>query len=173
MGDGRKVIKVVCQSQKCVIMSEIEASTEEILEKIKASNDPPRSAVRYLYKGNEDYDWVGIYVLIGDELVIGPFLGPPTPHTRIDISKGICGAAVREERIINLPDVWADDRFIACSTTTRSELVVPIWHENKIVAEIDIDSNRPAVFSKKDEILVDRIARLIAPYIENLAEKLS
>jgi len=136
--------------------------------KIIGSIDQSKAAVSYLFTNFDYYDWVGIYVVSGDELVLGPFRGPPTEHTRIPIAKGICGAAVREEKVINLPDVWADDRFIACSTTTRSELVVPIWLDNKVIAEIDIDSNTPNAFSKYDESLVEEIAVLISPYIKEL-----
>ena len=141
---------------------------EECRNKIINSINQSKAAVNFLYNTFDYYDWVGIYVLTGDELVLGPFCGPATPHVRIPIDKGICGAAVREEKVINLPDVWSDKRFIACSTTTRSELVVPIWQFGKVIAEIDIDSNRPNAFSKNDEILVEEMAELIAPYIQNL-----
>jgi GAF domain-containing protein len=143
------------------------------IDKILNSVNPPKAAVSFLSHTREHYDWVGIYLLHENELVLGPFIGPPTPHTTIPIDEGICGAAVREERTINLADVWSDDRFIACSTTTRSELVVPIWHEGKVVAEIDIDSNTPGAFSKEDESLVEQVCELVAPYIKPLVDKLS
>ena len=73
---------------------------------------------------------------------------------------------MREQKIINLGDVWGDDRFIACSTTTRSELVVPIWLGEKIIGEIDIDSNMPSAFSRLDEELVKDIAELIAEHVK-------
>ncbi len=146
---------------------------EEVKNKILDSVDPPKSAVSFLFHENEHYDWVGIYVLCGDELVLGPFYGPPTQHTRISMGKGICGAAVREQRTINLPDVWTDERFIACSSTTRSELVVPVWFEDTIIGELDIDSNTPAAFAKADEQLVKEVGQLIAPYVKDLVEKLS
>jgi len=130
------------------------------------SVDPMKAAVNYLFNDKDYYDWVGIYVVSGEELVLGPFKGPPTPHTVIQLSKGICGAAVREKKIINLGDVWGDDRFIACSTTTRSELVVPIWLEDNVIGEIDIDSNMPSAFSKGDENLVSKIAELIADHVK-------
>lgn len=145
---------------------------DDIQNKIIRSIDPSKAAVQYLFDKFDYYDWVGIYVLCENELVLGPYRGPPTPHTRIPVDKGICGAAVREERLINLADVWSDERFIACSTTTRSELVVPIWLDDKVVAEIDIDSNTPSAFSKRDEVIVEKVAELISPYIPDLAEKL-
>ncbi len=138
---------------------------EDVKSNILSSVDPLKAAVHYLFSSKDYYDWVGIYILSGDELVLGPFKGPPTQHVRIPIDKGICGAAVREQRTINLPDVWKDDRFIACSTTTRSELIVPIWHEEDVIAEIDIDSNTPSAFSKYDEITVKLIGELISSHV--------
>ena len=132
---------------------------------IISSIDPMKAAVTYLFNSKEYYDWVGVYILSGDELILGPFKGPPTPHTVIPLSKGICGAAVREKKIINLGDVWGDDRFIACSTTTRSELVVPVWRDEDVIAEIDVDSNMPSAFSKGDENLVQTIAELIVSHV--------
>lgn len=149
-----------------VLKSEIVVLGEADKKSIMSSIDPVKAAVSFLFKIKEYYNWVGVYVLDKDELVLGPFKGPPTPHTRIPINKGICGAAVREQKIINLGDVWGDDRFIACSTTTRSELVVPIWLGDKIIGEIDIDSNMPSAFSKLDEELVKDIAELIAKHIK-------
>jgi putative methionine-R-sulfoxide reductase with GAF domain len=138
---------------------------ERVKRSIMSSVDPLKAAVIYLFNLKDYYDWVGIYIVSGKELVLGPFMGPPTQHTRILIEKGICGAAVREQRTINLPDVWADKRFIACSTTTRSEMVVPIWFEGKVVGEIDIDSNTPSAFSKDDEVLVRLVGELITAHV--------
>ena len=135
-------------------------------DRILSSVNPMKAAVTFLFNKFDYYDWVGIYVLSGNELILGPFKGPPTPHTVIPLDKGICGAAVREKKIINLGDVWGDDRFIACSTTTRSELVVPIWRGDDVIAEIDVDSNMPSAFSKGDESLVTTITELIAEHVK-------
>jgi putative methionine-R-sulfoxide reductase with GAF domain len=145
--------------------------SDEVRNKIMGSVNPMKAVVDYLFK-NDHYDWVGIYLLCTDELRLGPFRGPPTPHDVIPLNKGICGAAVTERRTINLPDVRADDRFIACSTSTRSELVVPIWHEAEPIAEIDIDSNVPSAFSPRDEQMVECLAGLIAPFVKKHCDKL-
>lgn len=103
-----------------------------------------------LKKKYDVYDWVGIYRLTESqqELTLSAFLGSPTPHLHIPVSEGICGAAVREDRTINVPNVMADPRFIACSLTTQSELVVPIRNaEGRVVAELDIDSDAPDAFT--------------------------
>ena len=83
-------------------------------------------AVAVLKHEIPDYTWVGIYLLDGDELVLGPFLGKPSPHTRIPLGRGICGAAATEKATIIVDDVNADPRYLACSIETKSEIVVPI-----------------------------------------------
>jgi L-methionine (R)-S-oxide reductase len=124
-------------------------------------------AVRLLKDGVADYTWVGIYVRDGEELVLGPFLGKPSPHTRIPLGKGICGAAAAEKATIVVDDVNADPRYLACSVETRSEIVVPIMQDGEVFGEIDIDSDRAAAFGQRDRALLEPIATLLA---ERLAE---
>jgi len=100
-------------------------------------------------------DWIGIYFkasYLNDEdstdLVLGPFIGEATEHTRIPIDRGMCGLALREEKIVNVSDVRKEAEHIACSLTTRSELVIPLADENGVlIAELDIDSNTLDAFS--------------------------
>jgi putative methionine-R-sulfoxide reductase with GAF domain len=120
------------------------------------------AAVATLKDRIPDYTWVGIYLLEGDELVLGPFRGKPSPHTRIPLGRGICGAAATEKATIVVDDVNADPRYLACSLETKSEIVVPIMHGDRVLAEIDIDSDRPAAFSPDDRSLLERVATLIA-----------
>ena len=123
--------------------------------------------VRLLKDGVPDYTWVGIYLRDGEELVLGPFLGKPSPHTRIPLGKGICGAAATEKATIVVDDVNADPRYLACSLDTRSEIVVPIMQDGEVFGEIDIDSDRTAAFGQRDRALLEPIASLLA---ERLAE---
>jgi len=111
----------------------------------------------------EKYHWVGIYIKRGDVLELYPYyIGRPTPHVRIPISEGICGAAVREGITINVPDVNSDQRYLACSVFTRSEIVVPIYNKKgEIVGEIDIDSDRPGAFDEEDRVFLEGIAKEI------------
>jgi len=104
------------------------------------------------------YDWVGIYRLHGEYLDLGPFRGEPSPHTHIPLNQGICGAAATAKKTINIPDVNADPRYLACSLKTRSELVVPIMAGESCLGEIDIDSHSPDAFTDQDRIMVERIA---------------
>lgn len=108
------------------------------------------------------YTWVGIYLLEGNELVLGPYLGKPSPHTRIPLNRGICGAAASERQTIVVDNVDADPRYLSCSLDTRSEIVVPIMRGAQVYGEIDIDSDRPAAFGPSDRALVEAAAALLA-----------
>jgi putative methionine-R-sulfoxide reductase with GAF domain len=118
--------------------------------------------VRLLKDAIPYYTWVGIYVLDGDELVLGPFLGKPSPHTRIPLGNGICGAAATEKATIVVDDVNADARYLACSIETQSEIVVPIMAGAHVLGEIDIDSDRRAAFGADDRALLEPVAALLA-----------
>jgi L-methionine (R)-S-oxide reductase len=108
------------------------------------------------------YTWVGIYQLVGDELVLGPYLGKPSPHTRIPLGRGICGAAATERQTIVVDDVNSDPRYLACSLETQSEIVVPVMRDGRVLGEIDIDSDRRAAFGDDDRRLVEAAAALLA-----------
>ena len=115
-------------------------------------------AVRLLKDAIPYYSWVGIYLLDGDELVLGPYLGKPSPHTRIPLGRGICGAAATEKATIVVDDVNADSRYLACSLETKSEIVVPIMNGDRVLGEIDIDSDTPAAFGPDDRALLEDVA---------------
>jgi L-methionine (R)-S-oxide reductase len=119
-------------------------------------------AVRLLKDAMPHYSWVGIYVLDGSELVLGPFLGKPSPHTRIPLGNGICGAAATEKATVVVDDVNADPRYLACSIETQSEIVVPIMRGTEVLGEIDIDSDQPAAFGQRDRELLEPVAALLA-----------
>jgi L-methionine (R)-S-oxide reductase len=108
------------------------------------------------------YTWVGIYRRDGTDLVLGPFLGKPSPHTRIPIGRGICGAAAAAKATIVVDDVNADPRYLACSMETQSEIVVPVMRDGLVLAEIDIDSDTRAAFGRQDQDLLEAAASLLA-----------
>lgn len=108
------------------------------------------------------YHWVGIYLLEGNTLVLGPYRGEPSPHTNIPIGEGICGAAAATRETVVIPDVNADPRYLACSIKTKSEVVVPIMDGAVCVGEIDIDSHSPNAFADEDRKLLEDIARTLA-----------
>lgn len=119
-------------------------------------------AVDLLARGCPHFTWTGIYLLEGDELVLGPFVGKPSPHTRIPLGRGICGAAATERATIVVDDVNADPRYLACSLETRSEIVVPIMAGARVLGEIDIDSDQPAAFGPRDRTLLEAVAEALA-----------
>jgi GAF domain-containing protein len=117
------------------------------------------------------YDWAGFYWLDPEDagmLELGAFVGAPTEHTRIPVSNGICGAAVRQGETIVVDDVRADPRYLACSIETRSEIVVPIRSHGRIVGEIDIDSHRAAAFGAEDGNFLESCAGSIGRFIERI-----
>jgi GAF domain-containing protein len=115
------------------------------------------------------YNWVGFYMIDKDgprTLALGPFIGAQTPHKRIPLDQGICGAAASSGKTVVVDDVNSDPRYLACSLETKSEIVVPIYADGKVVGEIDIDSHVPAAFQPSDRVLVERCAALVGRYLE-------
>jgi len=122
-------------------------------------DDPLRSAIEYLSASTPTFNWVGVYVLRGDVLELGPYIGAATEHTRINVGVGVCGTAVARNVDMNVPDVSTSDNYLACSVETRSELVVLIRdHTGAVVGQIDIDSHTPAAFGAVEEQLVRGVA---------------
>lgn len=143
---------------------------EDVLQDIRKAVDYETDATRAMARTVNllktrmcDYTWVGIYLLDGNELVLGPFEGKPSPHTHIPLGRGICGAAATEKATIIVDDVNADPRYLACSLETRSEIVVPIMHGEDVLGEIDIDSDQPAAFGERDKKLLEQVAAILAP----------
>ena len=116
------------------------------------------------------YSWTGFYMLDPDDanmLVVGPFVGDPTPHTRIPVTQGICGAAVASGETVIVDDVNADPRYLSCSISTKSEIVVPIYAHGKVIGEIDIDSHDPAAFTSDDKLLLEEVVKVVGKYVED------
>jgi GAF domain-containing protein len=116
------------------------------------------------------YNWTGFYWLDPADpqmLVLGAFVGEATPHVRIPITEGICGAAVAGGETVVVDDVHADPRYLSCSIRTRSEIVVPIRAAGRVVGEIDIDSHEPAAFSLIDQAFLEQVATVVGACLEN------
>ena len=146
---------------------------DDILERVRDAvakeADATRAmdaAVTTLKRRLPEYHWVGVYVLDGNELVLGPYAGKPSPHTRIPLGRGICGAAAAEKATIIVDDVTTDSRYLACSADTRSEIVVPIMRGTDVLGEIDVDSDTPAAFGDRDRQLLESVAAILAKRLE-------
>ncbi len=128
----------------------------------RQSEDVADFVVRFLNEKVPHYNWVGIYMVDGDDLVLRTYSGPKeTEHTKIKVGEGICGLAAKEELTVIVPDVSKDSRYIACFPETKSEIVAPIFKDGKVTGEIDIDSDFVDPFSNLDKHFLDRIINLI------------
>lgn len=148
----------------------------EIVAKIRRFSETARDlaslqefSVNLIAHRLSHYNWVGFYMLDpSDEsvLVLGPFHGAATEHIRIPVTEGICGAAVAQGKTVIVEDVSADPRYLACSLETKSEIVVPIRANGRIVGEIDIDSHDLSAFSAHDREFLEDCAEIVGGFIE-------
>lgn len=133
--------------------------------------DACRFAVSWLRERVEYFNWVGIYTVQGEHLTLAAWDGPAaTEHVRIPIGMGICGLAAQTGDTVIVDDVNADSRYLACFPHTRSEIVVPISHDGRVVGEIDIDSDKKAAFSVADKTMLEQIATLLGQKATSIPE---
>jgi L-methionine (R)-S-oxide reductase len=128
-----------------------------------------QSMVEAMAQRIADYNWTGFYMLDPDDsatLELGPFVGAPTPHVRIPVTQGICGAAVESGETVIVDDVASDPRYLSCSIETRSEIVVPVYAHGSVAGEIDIDSHNPGAFTEGDRIFLEAVAQIVGDFIE-------
>lgn len=146
-------------------ITETRQLTDELVAGITHAKDRAAAAtwlIAQLKARLPHYTWAGIYWLDGNELVLGPYLGKPSPHTRIPLNRGICGAAASQQQTIVVDDVNSDPRYLACSIETKSEIVVPIMRGASVLGEIDIDSDKLAAFGDADRALLEAVAKALA-----------
>lgn len=140
-------------------------AVDRIVNRESEADEVLRQTVEVLHDRFGHYSWVGIYLVEADDLVLGPWKGPQaTEHVRIPIGQGICGAAAATGRTEIVGDVSGDERYLACFVSTRSEIVVPIVFEGRVVGEIDIDSDEPAAFGEEDRVFLERVATLVSAH---------
>ncbi len=149
-----------------MIFLDYTSAENKIKDIVSGSSQILVDVVDFLYKNIDHYSWIGIYLVDGKNLVLGPWKGKQaTEHTRIPIGKGICGSAAASGKTEIIPDVNADDRYLACFISTKSEIVVPIKKEGKILGEIDIDSDIKDAFTKADKEFLEKIADMLSEHI--------
>ena len=124
-----------------------------------SGRDALAEACRFLNASFPHYGWVGVYRLDGRELVLEAYAGPQaTEHTRIPIDRGVCGRAARDAATVVVDDVRASSEYLACFVSTRSEIVVPVFADGRVLGEVDIDSDRLAAFDASDRQLLEQVA---------------
>jgi GAF domain-containing protein len=154
---------------------ELAREIDTLAEAADAVDDLMSVIVGRLQERLSHFHWVGFYMiekgLPGEEpmLVLGPYVGAETPHKRIPLNQGICGAAVSQGRTVVVDDVNSDPRYLACSIETKSEIVAPIFVNGSVVGELDVDSHIAAAFGPDDRRLVEHCAALVGHFLEKVA----
>ncbi|MGB5417591.1 GAF domain-containing protein [Algibacter sp.] len=135
-----------------------------ILNAEKAVNERLLAICTLLETHVNYYNWIGFYFRNGqkEELLLGPYVGEPTDHTVIPFGKGICGQVAVSNKNFVVPDVAAQDNYIACSITVKAEIVVPIFVNGKNIGQIDIDSNTPDPFTEADERFLEFVCTAVS-----------
>ena len=143
---------------------DLKSEISELIEKSCTTKDTILHICRLLKSNVSHYDWVGFYFRNGQkkELLLGPYAGNPTEHTTIPFGKGICGQVAVNNQNFVVPDVQAQDNYIACSLTVKSEIVIPIFVNGENIGQIDIDSNTLNPFTKADEVFLEFVCTKVA-----------
>src|SRR5690348_285172 len=153
-------------------IEEVRSALTELAQRSHSAAEFMQSVVKLLHDRMLKYNWVGFYLLEpGAEppvLVLGAFEGAMTPHTRIPLNQGICGAAASSGQTVVVDDVNKDPRYLACSLETKSEIVVPVFVHGEIVGELDIDSHFPAAFTPEDQEFVQHCANLVGKKLDEI-----
>jgi GAF domain-containing protein len=133
-----------------------------VFDKLSKISEVLKSEINY-------YDWVGFYFAEHDDktLHLGPFAGEPTDHKVIPFGKGICGQVAESNSTFLVEDVHAQDNYIACSLTVKSEIVVPLFLNGKNIGQIDIDSNTKNAFSEKDDEFLSHLNEKISVLLKD------
>lgn len=152
-------------------IEEVRSEIDALAQAAPNAQELMRSMVKLLNDRMLKYNWVGFYMLEpGTEprvLVLAVFEGAMTPHTRIPLNQGICGAAASSGQTVVVDDVSKDTRYLACSLETKSEIVVPIFVHGEVAGELDIDSHFPAAFTGEHQALVQHCAELVGRKLES------
>ena len=139
---------------------------EQEIKKILEKEDNLQKVMDYMYDNFDKYSWIGIYIVKANDLILGPWKGKQaTEHTKIPIGKGICGSAASSGETEIVEDISKDNRYLSCFVSTKSEIVVPIKKNNKVIGEIDIDSDVPNAFDKNDKFFLEKIADMLSSHI--------
>ncbi len=146
-----------------VNFEKLEKEIVEIIQNELNIKDKLLSICKLLKNSVEYYDWVGFYFVKNKRnLVLGPFVGDDTEHKKIKFGEGVCGQAAKLEKTFVIQDVSKENNYLSCSPSVVSEIVVPMFKNNKVIGEIDIDSHSFSPFTKEDKIFLERIAKILS-----------
>jgi L-methionine (R)-S-oxide reductase len=154
--------------EKTGLLEDLRSEVEALVDSDAPDEEVLNDVVRRIHDARPLWDWSGIYLLVGETLVLGPRTAP-ADHSRIAIGEGVCGTAVSENRNQVVEDVREVENYLACSIHTRSELVVLIRGSEGIVGEFDIDSDTVGAFGHEDEALLEELGTLISNRVASLA----
>ena len=147
------------------MLESLRPKVQEILDRRSLpGNKRLQELCNFLREEVSHYDWVGFYFRNGEkeELLLGPYAGEPTEHTRIPFGKGICGQVALSNQNFLVPDVGAQDNYIACSIHVKSEIVIPLFVNGKNIGQIDIDSDTIDAFGADDERFLEFVNAQVA-----------
>lgn len=170
---SKTLIEIESEAMECVkkmsnkkkLFLSLIKKIEKILKSPLSKNKKLLEICKVLKRGVKYYDWVGFYFVDKrkkNELVLGPFIGEPTEHTRIGFGKGICGQAAERKSTFIVQDVSKEKNYLSCSSKVKSEMVVPIFkNKEEIIGELDIDSHTLSPFTKEDKEFLEKICGMI------------
>lgn len=149
-------------------MQELHKRIDVIVDSTISTEEKLQKVCQLLSDEIDYYNWVGFYFKNGDknELKLGPYVGAATDHTIIPYGKGICGQVAESNETFVVPDVYAQDNYLACSIETKAEIVVPIFKDGQNVGQIDIDSHTINPFTADDTKLLDYICKRVGEIID-------
>jgi L-methionine (R)-S-oxide reductase len=151
-------------------IDEVRNEITALAQAAPTAKDLMQGVCKLLHDSMLKYSWVGFYMLEAGAqppaLVLDAFVGAMTPHMRIPLNQGICGAAASSGKTVVVDDVSKDPRYLACSLETKSEIVVPIFVKNQVAGELDVDSHFSAAFGAEDQKLVQYCAEVVGKKLE-------
>ncbi len=147
------------------LFRDLSVKINQITQERLPTSDRLNRICRILKEMIPNYDWVGFYMVNPEdkrELILGPFAGAPTEHIRIPFGRGICGQAAETKRTFIVADVSSETNYLSCNPSVKSEIVVPIFKNNEIIGELDIDSHTAGIFNKEDETFLGEICKMVS-----------
>ena len=153
-------------------MTDLLSAAEDVIASDRSRDEKLLEVCALVKEHLEGCDWVGFYIVdqIG-ELVLGPYIGAPTDHVHIPLGKGVCGRAAQCKETIIVDDVSKERNYLACSMDVKSEIVVPIKRGEEVLAELDIDSHRPACFGCDEKHILESLCSELAPLFYSCNQK--